>query len=229
MLQIRSTAAALLVMSSIAFAQGTGANTKAVQPGEPATRPAESPETKAVRDAARGFAMLLSAEDFEAVKAAFGGSKEDLEIMRSWHGATQAGRAFVAAVDKKFPPAPGTPPMTLEYMKDQIDVAPITISGDAAVVQQTFKLRKTDGKWKVVDVSPEDKPLVASAVLVLTKAADEVRAGVEKDQYKTREEANDAFCTAVEEGIEAADAARQRAAGYKTAPATMPAPAPESP
>jgi hypothetical protein len=229
MYRMRSIAVAVLLISSIVFAQGLGADAEAagdrVDAGttKPTTTPAEAAEIKAVKEAAKGFATALFGEDFEPVRAVFGGTKEDLEMMRAMQDALKADRAVHAAINKKFPAAGGDDRrgtlMSLEDMKMLIDKADVPLAGDTTGVEE-FVLKKSHGKWKVTGLNDWDKMQAAVYCPGIIKGSNEVLAGLEKGQYKTRDEARDALGKAVGEGIDAAKASAEAAQRSTTRPAT---------
>jgi hypothetical protein len=230
MFRVRSIAAVVLVMSLVVAAQGMGADAKAerVDPAttapttKPTTTPAEAAEIKAVREAAKGFVKALFGDDVNATRAAFGGSKADLEMMQGVRTAVRADHAVHAAINKKFPPTGGDAKrgelMGLEELAKMFDEAEVVIEGDVAGLQE-FVLKKADGKWKVIGFTEWDKPQAAVYIPGFINGSNEVLAALKKGQFETRDEALEALGNAVETHITAALESQQAAARSATQPA----------
>jgi hypothetical protein len=189
--------------------------------GQPAaSRPVDTPEVTAVREAGKVFVATLYGDTFEGVRAAFAGSKEDLESIQAFYEAVKVNRATYAVIDKAFPRGPadaGKPPSgpTIESSKAQIDAAEVKISGDTAEIEHTFALRKIDGAWRVVDLDKDDKPMIASISTVIAKASAETMAALQQGKFKSRTEAETALNKLI------ADGAKELHVGHTTTSTTQ--------
>jgi hypothetical protein len=161
------------------------------------TKPAESPDAKAARDAAVAFAGLLNQADPAAYRKAFAGDAEAMKLVDVMHDVMQARGKLMAAAIKAFPneKPPASDDLTAAGLVKRLMRNEVKITGDEATIGADWKLKKTDGAWRVTDAvaHPEGKKMVGTMLPAMTASMNALLPRVEAGEFKTPREMDLAF------------------------------------
>lgn len=184
----------------------------------------DSPETTAVKTAAKEFMTALQDKDANTAKKLFAGTDEDWKLVEIMHSVFQSGMRLQAAAEKRWPEEMKAQKKSDDFdpkaMAARIDRDTVTITGDTAKFASGTVLKKTDGAWKVTDMvgDPMGKGLVSGMLSTIAPVFAEAADEVENGKYESFAEAQDG----IRKKMQAKMSSRMGGAAPRQ-PSTMPA------